>query len=149
MAKFSEDQLAEYQEVFALFDNRGDGKIFAHQLGEVLRALGHNPTEEDVRRCGYHNEPETRVSFEIFLPILQAVAKNKDNARLEDFVDGFRVFDKDQAGYINSAELRHLLTSLGGSERLSEEECECLLQGQEDAQGNVNIEEFCKNVMNG
>ena len=48
--------LAEYQETFSLFDNRGDGKIFAHQLGEVLRAMGQNPTEAEVRKCGYQND---------------------------------------------------------------------------------------------
>ena len=49
--------LSDCQETFSLFDNRGDGKIYAHQLGEVLRALGQNPTEAEVKKCGYHNDP--------------------------------------------------------------------------------------------
>lgn len=48
---------AEYRETFGLFDNKGDGKIFAHQLGEVLRAVGQNPTEAEVKKCGYHQDP--------------------------------------------------------------------------------------------
>lgn len=47
----------EYQETFSLFDNKGDGKIAASQLGEVLRAVGQNPTEAEVKKCGYHQEP--------------------------------------------------------------------------------------------
>ena len=44
MSKFTEDQIQEFQETFALFDNRGDGKISGHDLGNVLRALGkHGP----------------------------------------------------------------------------------------------------------
>ena len=54
-----------------------------------------------------------RISFEMFLPILQTVSKNKDTNTIEDFIEGFRVFDKEQNGTISSAELRHLLTSLG------------------------------------
>jgi len=48
---------AEFQETFSLFDNKGDGKIFAHQLGEVLRAMGQNPTEAEVKKCGFHQDP--------------------------------------------------------------------------------------------
>ena len=54
-----------------------------------------------------------RISFEQFLPILQTISKSKDHSTAEDFIEGFRVFDKDQNGYISAAELRHLLTNLG------------------------------------
>ena len=43
--QFSEDQLAEFQEAFLLYDNRGDGKISVSYIGDVMRALGQNPTE--------------------------------------------------------------------------------------------------------
>lgn len=49
-----------------------------------------------------------------------------------------QVFDKEQNGAINSAELRYLLTSLG--DKLSDDEVEQLLNGHEDSQGNVNYE---------
>jgi myosin light chain 6 len=147
MSQLSEDQIAEYRETFGLFDNKGDGKIFAHQLGEVLRAVGQNPTEAEVKKCGYHQDPDQRITFEQFLPILATISKNRVPPVLEDFIEGFKVFDKEQNGFIHSAELRHLLTNLG--EKLTDEEVNELLQGQEDATGNVNYEEFVKSVMNG
>lgn len=48
---FSLIEILEFQEAFSLFDNRGDGKINVSQLGDVLRALGQNPTEAEVKRC--------------------------------------------------------------------------------------------------
>lgn len=48
---------AEFQEAFYLFDNRGDGKINVSQLGDVLRALGQNPTEGDVKKCSAQLKP--------------------------------------------------------------------------------------------
>ena len=42
--------------MFSLFDNKGDGKVYAHQLGDVLRAMGQNPTEAEVKKCGYHQD---------------------------------------------------------------------------------------------
>lgn len=44
-------------EVFNLFDNKGDGKIAASQLGDCLRSLGQNPTESEIRKCGFANTP--------------------------------------------------------------------------------------------
>ena len=56
-----------------------------------------------------------RVSFEEFLPIFLSGQQKKDSGSMEDFIEGLRVFDKDGNGFINSAELRHVLTSLGKS----------------------------------
>jgi len=142
---FTEDQVAEFQEAFALFDTRGDGMIPANQVGEVLRALGQNPTEADVRRLVQNQKTEGRVSFETFLPILQAVSQKKISDTVEDFIEGLRHFDKDGNGFISSAELRHMLTSLG--EKMTEEEVESLIHGQEDSHGNINYEEFVKMVL--
>jgi Ca2+-binding EF-hand superfamily protein len=58
---------------------------------------------------------DMRISFEMFLPILTAISRNREKPVPEDFIEGFRVFDKEQNGFIHSAELRHLLTNLGRS----------------------------------
>ncbi|KAL3836116.1 hypothetical protein ACJMK2_021568 [Sinanodonta woodiana] len=113
MSQFTEEQMSDITEVFNLFDNRGDGKIAASQLGDVLRSLGQNPTEAEVKKCGYANNPEARISLEIFLPILQTISRNRDHATYEDYSEGLRMFDKDQNGIISSAEFRHILTTLG------------------------------------
>ncbi|UYV69561.1 MYL6 [Cordylochernes scorpioides] len=146
----------EFQDAFSLFDNRGDNKIAISQLGDVLRALGQNPTEAEVKKCCIQLKPATvrswcwlvvtltvdgveeRISFEVFLPILHTVSRNRSTDTAEDFIEGLRHFDKDGNGYISSAELRHLLTTLG--EKLTDDEVEQLLAGQEDSQGNVHYE---------
>jgi myosin light chain 6 len=87
-----------------------------------------------------------RITFEEFLPIFNAAHQKKDQGSLEDFTEALRVFDKDGNGLINSAELRHVLTSLG--EKLTDDEVDALLTGLEDSQGQVNYEEFIKMVIN-
>jgi myosin light chain 6 len=47
---FGKDQLLEFQEAFLLYDNRGDGKISVSLIGDVMRALGQNPTESGKMR---------------------------------------------------------------------------------------------------
>jgi calmodulin len=39
----------EIKEAFALFDKNGDGTISSDELGTVMRNLGYNPSEEELR----------------------------------------------------------------------------------------------------
>ncbi|XP_012588016.1 PREDICTED: myosin light chain 6B [Condylura cristata] len=115
--EFNKDQLEEFKEAFELFDRVGDGKILYSQCGDLMRALGQNPTNAEVHKVlGNPKSDELqsrRVDFETFLPMLQAVAKNRDQGTYEDYLEGLRVFDKEGNGKIMGAELRHVLTTLG------------------------------------
>jgi calmodulin len=42
------DRLTEYKEAFALFDKKGTGAVPRETLGDLLRALGQNPTQAEV-----------------------------------------------------------------------------------------------------
>merc|ERR1712212_85391 len=118
--QFNEDQINEFHEAFLLYDNRGDGKISVNLIGDVMRALGQNPTESEIKKLVHeHHRADDRVAFEEFLPMLSAICQRRSTDTAEDFVAG----------------LRHLLTTLG--EKLSDDEVEQLLAGHEDSQGNV------------
>ncbi|XP_055250624.1 myosin light chain 6B [Moschus berezovskii] len=147
--EFNKDQLEEFKEAFELYDRVGDGKIQFSQCGDVMRALGQNPTNAEVLRVmGYPKSDELksrRVDFETFLPMLQAVAKMPDRGSYQDYLEGLRVFDKEQNGKVMGAELRHVLTTLG--ERMTEEEVESVLAGHEDSSGCINYEAFLKHIL--
>ena len=124
-----------------------------------------NPTESEVKKLVVEHRADDRVTFEQFLPIMlvrsnicrrnvkaqyffsKAICSRRSTDTSDDFIEGLRHFDKDGNGFISSAELRHLLTTLG--EKLSDEEAEQLLVGHEDSKGNINYENFVRTVMNG
>lgn len=70
-----EDSIEECKEAFYLYDRRGDKKVECNQIGEVMRALGTNPTEGEIGKIIRSLDPAgtgtKRVSFEEFFPIYQ------------------------------------------------------------------------------
>uniref|UniRef100_A0A8C9AQI1 EF-hand domain-containing protein n=1 Tax=Prolemur simus TaxID=1328070 RepID=A0A8C9AQI1_PROSS len=130
-----------FKEAFELFDRVGDGKILYSQCGDVMRALGQNPTNAEVLRVlGNPKSDELkskRVDFETFLPMLQAVAKNRDQGTYEDYLEGLRVFDKEGNGKVMG---RHPLPGRIPLGKMTEEEVETVLAGHEDSNGCINYE---------
>ncbi|KAF6339971.1 myosin light chain 6B [Rhinolophus ferrumequinum] len=115
--EFNKDQLEEFKEAFELFDRVGDGKILYSQCGDVMRALGQNPTNAEVLKVlGNPKSDELksrRVDFETFLPMLQAVAKNRDQGEkmTEEEVETVLAGHEDSNGCINyEAFLKHILS---------------------------------------
>lgn len=153
MSGLTEGEIEDAREVFDLFDfwDGRDGEVDAFKLGDLLRCLGHNPTNAIVsKHGGTEKMGEKSYKFEEFIPLYKELMNEKDTGTFADFMEAFKTFDREGQGFISGAELRHLLTSLG--EKLTDMECDDILRYidlNEDLEGNVKYEECINKVMAG
>jgi calmodulin len=147
------------------------GTIDAHELGTVMRSLGHQPTDEDIedmiREVCYRRlldwEPFNQsfllsslclflvpkadkdgngtIDFAEFIHMMPSQEKD-DNAE-EEMLEAFQVFDTDGNGSITADELRQIFSNLG--ESLTDEEItDMIKEADTDGDGEINYEEFIR-----
>ena len=143
----TEEQLAELQEAFSLFDRSGDGTIASSDLGRVLRSQAQNLTETELRDM--INEVDVDGSGTIdFLDFVILSSRGWRRAEHEDhdIIDMFRLFDRDGSGFISAAELRHVMVN-GFGEKITDEVEQTINAAGGDGEGQVNYEEFTRMMM--
>ena len=111
-----------------------------------MRSLGQNPTEAELQDmiAEVDTDGNGTVDFPEFLSLMARRMKDSDSE--EELKEAFRVFDKDQNGFISAAELRHVMANLG--ERLTDAEVdEMVREADVDGDGRINFDEFVKVMM--
>jgi len=141
--KMSEEQVAELKQAFNEFDVDGGGTINTTELGYAMRAMGMNPTEQEL--LDLINEYDTDGSGMIEFPEFCNMMSDKMNTVNDaDMIRmAFRVLDKYGTGTISSKNFKHLMTHIG--DKLSEAEVEEMIaEADKDGDGTLNYEEFVK-----
>ncbi|CAI9736428.1 Myosin catalytic light chain LC-1, mantle muscle isoform 3 [Octopus vulgaris] len=153
MSTIDKDEVEEVQDVFDLFDfwDGRDGLIDAVKVGDLLRCVGLNPTQELARRHGGTKKAgEKQLTYAEFLACFESVKKETDTGTFKDFMEAFKSHDREGLGYVSVAELRQILTTSG--ERLSDREVNEIFQFtelRENIDGNVKYEDFVNGVLSG
>ncbi|OIW34165.1 EF-hand [Coniochaeta ligniaria NRRL 30616] len=139
--KLTKEQIAQYRQVFDLFDKDHTGDITAEELGEVMKGLGLNPSDSELHDLIAEADvnKDGSIDFNEFLNMMARTVKEVDNE--EELKNAFKVFDKDGSGTISAIELRAVLQHLG--ENLTDDDLdEMLKMADKNGDGNIDYEEF-------
>merc|ERR1711988_512030 len=140
------------KEAYKVFDEENNNIADVREVGTIMRSLGVNPTEKELHGMlaqMEEDEPTGFVKYEKFEPVVvKAIDDNEiPTDSEEDIIRAFRALDTDSKGYLNSEELRDMLTK--NEEHFSADEIgEMLAFAVDPETGNCNYTEYAEKVAN-
>ncbi len=144
--KFTDEEITQLKQAFALFDLDGNGFITNDELGTVLRKMGQEPTDEEVEQmiAEIDEDGDGTIDFEEFCELMEK--RMSDDNTEADIIEVFKVFDNDGSGNISAEELKHILCNL--EEPLTAGEVEWIVSEADiDGDGTISFDEFKKMMM--
>merc|ERR1712026_127111 len=144
------DEIKCLKVCFDLFDTKKQDYLSADDLGEIMRAMGFRPTEEEL--VDLVNEIDEDGSGQIeFAEFCQLCAtflvEDPDIETMKkELKDAFRIYDKEGQGFITTETLRGLISELLAP--LTDEELDGIIaELDEDGSGTMDFDEFCEMMM--
>merc|ERR1712025_349846 len=137
---------AEFKEAFDEFDKDHSGTISPEELLGVLRAMGQNPTEDELLNLVLEVDIDGNgtIEFEEFLTMMKKKASEADEEA--DLREAFKIFDRDKDGFISMKELKKVCSMLGTM--LTKEELdEFMAEADKDGNGKLDYDEFVKMLL--
>ncbi|KAK3597187.1 hypothetical protein CHS0354_003685 [Potamilus streckersoni] len=131
--------------MFEQFDRNGDNRISSEELGTVMRGLGQNPTEAEVKEliAELDSNGNGTIEFNEFLKMMSTKAKSTEE-EAEELRAAFSKFDKDGNGKINVKELQAAMTEIGDTPFSKDEAKAMIKEADIDGDGCINYNEFVK-----
>merc|ERR1712107_786179 len=111
---------------FDVYDFKGDGKVDAFYVGDLVRACNLNPTLKTIKEIGGGVAKGEKFLTKRCLPHVQGLQGPKDQGGFHDFVEILKLYDKNADDTILEFELFKLLVNLG--EKLTKEEAKNLMK---------------------
>merc|ERR1712109_268692 len=112
---------------FDVYDFKGDGKVDAFYVGDLVRACNLNPTLKTIKEIGGGvAKGEKFLTKPDVFPMYKACKDSKDQGGFHDFVEILKLYDKNADDTILEFELFKLLVNPG--EKLTKEEAKNLMK---------------------
>jgi Ca2+-binding EF-hand superfamily protein len=126
--KLTVKDIDEYKAAFAVCDKDHDGKISAAEMGNIMRTLGKNFSDKEFNEIIHEIETKENGYLELdkFLNLMADIKTDENSLKIEqtNLINAFAYFDRDQTGFIDYEEFKHILTTV--SEKLSPKEVQKL-----------------------
>ena len=142
----TDQQIIEFREAFQAFDKDGNGSISTKELGTVMRSLGQNLSEAEIKQIIeiVDEDKSGTIDFKEFLNLMARNMKivNKE----EELLDALNTLDQDGSGKISKYKLRNII--LKTDKKMTGEEIEEIIKTFDmDEEGNIDVQDFIQILM--
>ncbi|VBB30996.1 unnamed protein product [Acanthocheilonema viteae] len=148
LARYSEEELEEYRQVFNVFDTDGSGAIGIEELESAMRNLGLEPQKneleqiiEEVDQMGNHE-----IDFHEFCDVMTRMSE-KQNSWNDVTRECFAVFDRGEGGVVSKKDFQYILSELGDIRDKAVVD-EIFAEADVDGDGVLDYDEFTFMVRN-
>ncbi|XP_047329758.1 calmodulin-2/4-like [Impatiens glandulifera] len=143
---FPDEIIIQYKESFTLIDRDCDGLITTVDLSEMFNSFNEHPTMEQIQDMinAADADGDGAISLEDFLILMSK--KTMANDIENEIREAFKVFDRDQDGFLSADDVKEVMMKYG--ERLTDEEAEQIIrESDHDGDGLLNFDEFVRVMM--
>jgi calmodulin len=132
----TKEQLIEYREQFKYFDKDGNGQITSKELSIVMKRLGQNPTDAELKNMISEVDVngDDSIDFSEFLTMMVR----------SQTIELFRQFDKNGDGSISREELLEVVSQNFKNKFSNDEIMTKVSVADKNGDGKLNYEEFVK-----
>ncbi|XP_039762321.1 caltractin-like isoform X2 [Pararge aegeria] len=141
------EQKNDLHEAFNLLDFNGEGKIKAEDFRVAIKALGYEPTKEELQNMinGVDKGQTGKLSFENFETAITTKIMSVDSDG--DIMKSFRLFDMDDTGFISFDNVKRV-TQILDIYLTDEEIQEMIDDADKDYDEYISVQEFMKMIKN-
>ena len=142
----TDEQIIEFREAFQAFDKDGNGSITTKELGTVMRSLGQNLSEAEIKEMIdiVDEDKNGTIDFQEFLHLM--ARKMKIIGKEEELLDAFNILDRDGSGKISKYELRYIIMSTDS--KIKGDDIEDIIKTVgTDEEGKIDLQDFIDILM--
>ena len=142
----TDEQIIEFREAFQAFDKDGNGSMTTKELGTVMRSLGQNLSEAEIKEMIdiVDEDKNGTIDFQEFLHLMARKMKIIDKE--EELLDAFNILDRDGSGKISKYELRYIIMSTDS--KIKGDDIEDIIKTiGTDEEGKIDLQDFIDILM--
>ena len=146
----TEEMISDFRDAFKTFDTDEDGYLSLKELGDLLIDLGVPVTKDELTEMTNEIDIEGNGTIDFKEFILLMARKMRDYDNEDEYIEAFRIFDKNNDDLISKEEMKEAMTIIGqfvwGESPTDEDIAYMIKEADTDGDEFLHYSDFIKKI---